>query len=47
MASQPGTLERLAQELGLALQPLEQRLAAGQFRGFLNELGIALPDARA
>ncbi len=47
MASQPGTLERLAQELGLALQPLEQRLAAGQFRGFLHELGIALPDSLA
>ena len=47
MASQPGTLERLAQELGLALQPLEQRLAAGQFNSFLRELGIALPPALA
>ena len=47
MPSQAGTLERLAQELGLALQPLEQRLAAGQLRGFLNELGIALPNSLA
>jgi len=47
MASQPGTLERLAQELGLALQPLEQRLAGGQLPSFLHELGIALPASLA
>ncbi len=47
MASQTGTLEQLAHELGVALQPLEQRLASGQLRGFLNELGIALPNSLA
>lgn len=47
MTTQPGTLETLAQELALALQPLEQRLAAGQAQGFLAELGLGLPASLA
>jgi hypothetical protein len=43
MATAAGTLERLAQQLAQALQPLEQRLAPDQAPGFLSELGIGLP----
>jgi hypothetical protein len=44
MASQPGTLEVLAGQLGLALSPLEQRLAQGNVLAFLAELGLNFPQ---
>jgi N-acetylneuraminic acid mutarotase len=43
MAGNAGTLELLARELATALQPLEQRLAAGNRDAFLAELGFRLP----
>ena len=42
-----GTLEILAREIGLALQPLADALAAGNVQGFLAGLGLGLPDALA
>lgn len=41
--AQAGTLEKLAQELGQALQTIEPRLAPDQIESFLAELGIGLP----
>ncbi|WP_426502611.1 DUF6603 domain-containing protein [Dactylosporangium sp. McL0621] len=43
MATPAGTLEILARELAIALQPLEQRLAADRADGFLTDLGLRLP----
>jgi hypothetical protein len=40
---QAGTLELVARELALVLQPLEQRLASGNAETLLGELGIGLP----
>jgi Family of unknown function (DUF6603) len=44
MASEAGTLEVLARELAHALQPLEQRLAAGSVDGLFSSLGLRLPS---
>lgn len=38
-----GTLQQLAGALTAALQPLQTRLAAGDARGLLAEMGLALP----
>jgi hypothetical protein len=43
MATQAGTLELLARELGQALSALEQRLAQGNAEEFIAGLGIRLP----
>jgi hypothetical protein len=40
---QAGTLERLAQQLGLALQPLESQLTSANIIPFLAELGLQFP----
>jgi hypothetical protein len=40
-----GTVELLALELGRALQPLEDRLTAGQIRQLFAELGLQFPPA--
>lgn len=40
-----GTLQRLAAALTRALQPLQARLAAGDARGLLAEMGLSLPPA--
>ena len=42
-----GTLELIARELATALQPLEDRLAAGNAEALLVELGIQLPGGVA
>jgi len=43
MATQAGTLELLARELGQALSALEQRLSQGNAEEFIAGLGIRLP----
>ena len=43
MASQPGTLETLAQQVALALQPLKDRLADENVVAFFAELGLQFP----
>jgi hypothetical protein len=43
MATQPGTLETLARQLGVALQPLEQKLQQGSVISFFDELGLHFP----
>ena len=45
MASQAGTLETVARQLGLALQPLETELAEGNVLQFFAELGLQFPPA--
>ena len=41
--AQAGTLEKIAQELGQALEPLGPLLAPGEIESFLAELGIGVP----
>ena len=41
--SDDGTLQQLASALAKALQPLQTRLAAGDARGLLEEMGLSLP----
>src|ERR1700722_1530947 len=43
MASKAGTLEILAQQIVLALQPLETQLTAANIIPFLAELGLQFP----
>ncbi len=43
MASSPGTLEALARQLGLALQPLQDELAPEHVLQRIAEMGLALP----
>src|SRR6266478_174897 len=43
MPAQPGTLEALARQIGLALQPLEHRLQQGNVIAFFDELGLHFP----
>jgi hypothetical protein len=43
MANEPGTLERIAQQFGLALAPLEVLLAPESFSTLLVELGLDTP----
>jgi hypothetical protein len=45
MADEPGTLEQLAQQFGLALAPLEVLLAPENFSTLLVELGLDTPPA--
>ena len=45
MADESGTFEALARELGRALAPLEQRLAAGEIKQLFTELGLTVPGA--
>ena len=40
-----GTLQQLAGALTQALQPLQSRLAAGDARGLLAEMGLNLPPS--
>ena len=47
MATQAGTLELLARELGQALSALEQRLSQGNAEEFIAGLGIRLPTTVA
>ena len=47
MADQPGTIEVIARELAVALQPLEQRLSGDGQVEFLGELGLRLPGGFA
>ena len=43
MAAAAGTLETLARQLGLALQPLQDRLASGNVLDLFAELGLQFP----
>lgn len=43
MAGQAGTLETLAQQLGLALQPLQAQLTPANIIPFLSQLGLTFP----
>lgn len=43
MGEQRGTLAALAEYLAGVLQPLAERLSAGEIRGLLAELGLAMP----
>lgn len=43
MASPAGTLETVARQLGLALQPLQGRLAQANVIAFFSELGLQFP----
>jgi hypothetical protein len=43
LASRPGTLETLARQLGLALQPLETQLTPANLLPFLAQLGLQFP----
>src|SRR5712692_3873541 len=45
MAGKAGTLETLARQIGIALQPLETELTPGNLIPFLTELGLQLPAA--
>jgi hypothetical protein len=45
LARSAGTLELLAREFGRALEPLEQRLTAGQILDLFAELGLQFPPA--
>jgi hypothetical protein len=45
MPGKAGTIEVVAQQLGLALQPLEQQLKPESFLELLAELGLRLPPA--
>jgi hypothetical protein len=45
MAGKAGTLETLARQIGIALQPLETELTPGNLIPFLSELGLQLPAA--
>ena len=44
MAAQPGTLEIIARQVGLALQPLETQLTPANLIPFLAELGLQFPS---
>jgi hypothetical protein len=43
MPGQAGTLETIARQIGLALQPLEQKLASGNVIQLFAELGLQFP----
>jgi hypothetical protein len=43
MPAQPGTLEVVGKQITIALLPLQERLAAGQFATLMRELGLQLP----
>src|SRR5262245_15800552 len=43
MADESGTIEQVVQEMVFALEPLGDRLQAGQFETFFAELGLQLP----
>ncbi len=43
MPGQAGTLETIARQIGLALQPLEDKLASGNVIQFFAELGLQFP----
>lgn len=43
--SEQGTLQQLAGAVAAALQPLQTRLAAGDARGLLAEMGLSLPPS--
>src|SRR5271170_4895754 len=43
MAGKAGTLEVLAQQVGLALQPLQTQLSSANIIPFLTELGLQFP----
>jgi hypothetical protein len=43
MLGQAGTLETVARHIGLALQPLKDRLASGQVIALFAELGLQFP----
>jgi hypothetical protein len=45
MAGKAGTLEVLAQQVGLALQPLENQLTSANIIPFLSQLGLQFPPA--
>ncbi len=45
MAGKAGTLEVLAQQVGIALQPLENQLTAENIIPFLSQLGLQFPPA--
>ncbi len=45
MAGKAGTLETLARQIGIVLQPLETELTPGNLIPFLTELGLQLPAA--
>jgi hypothetical protein len=45
VAGEAGTLETLAQQIGLALQPLEAQLTPGNVLPFLAQLGLQFPPA--
>ncbi len=45
MADEPGTLEKLSEELGLALAPLEDVLTADYIRTLFLELGVDDPPS--
>jgi hypothetical protein len=45
MAGKAGTLEVLAQQVGLALQPLENQLTTANIISFLSRLGLQFPPA--
>src|SRR5262245_52759344 len=44
-ASSDGTLQQIAQAISRSLEPLQTRLAAGDARTLLAEMGLALPPA--
>ena len=43
MATEAGTLETIARQIGLALQPLKDKLASGNVIQFFAELGLQFP----
>ena len=45
MPGQPGTLETLARQVGIALQPLGTQLTAGNIIPFLAQLGLQFPPS--
>jgi hypothetical protein len=45
MASKPGTLEALARQLALALEPLKDELSPARFPELVAQAGLALPPA--
>ena len=45
MAGKAGTLEVLAQQIGLALQPLQDQLTVDNIIPFLARLGLQFPPA--
>lgn len=45
MSTNYGTIERIAREIGRALQPLQDRLQSGDVIAFFTELGVEFPPA--